>query len=293
MATPVTSRAPAPRREAARPSVRAGSPAPSWTPSPHRPRPGDGKILAAGFLASAVFHLLVIVLYSLRVGEPGPGIPGVAAPRQVPEGIEVIRLVEVPGDLPEPEAPPAAPERATPVVARPAPGPAPPAAAAPGDEPVTVAPGLPPVAERLRPGEADERLWRIDPDLSDLSDQELARLLLAWTIEEMGDSALAAEARARAGTDWTYTDDDGKKWGISQGRLHLGDLTIPLPFFFSPPPGSDAARRAWEDAEIARGAAAAAARENMQDRVRAIRERRDRERELRRPPPPDTTRGGG
>jgi hypothetical protein len=248
-------------------------------------------VRVAALLASAVVHLFLVVLYSRMGGGPGTFVSGPPAPANASVGIEVIRLVEVAGDLPQPEEPASAPERAAPVPAAPSvAGPAAPPSTAPPDVPPAGVPGLPPVAERLRPGEADERLWRIDEDLTVLSDQELARLLLIWTIEEMGDSALAAEARARAGTDWTYTDDEGKRWGISQGRLHLGDLTIPLPFFFSAPPGSDAARRAWEDAEIARGAAAAVARSNMQDRIRAIRERRDREREEATRTRPDTLR---
>ena len=273
----------------------SGSPSgPASAPQPPvgSERGGERGILLVSYLASAVVHVLVIVLYSfLGSLARGRAPPGVLNPPPAPEGIEVIRLLEVLADLSEPAPPPAAPERALPAVQPLSPGPL---TADPAESTLVEAPdpstGIPSVAERLRPGEVDERLWRIDPDLIELSDRELARLLLAWTIEELGDSALSAEARARAATDWTYTDSEGKRWGISAGRLHLGDLSIPLPFSFSAPPGSEAARRAWEDAEIARAAASAAARANMQERVKAIRERRDREREEAQTVPPDTTR---
>ena len=76
---------------------------------------------------------------------------------------------------------------------------------------------------------------------------------------------------------------------MSPGKLHLGDLTLPLPFAFGTPVGKrdEANRRVWEWEEIQRGAAAAAARESWKERAQAIRERRDRERAAARP---DTSR---
>jgi hypothetical protein len=103
-------------------------------------------------------------------------------------------------------------------------------------------------------------------------------LQLLWTILDMNDSA--AVAAARSAIDWTFTDEDGGRWGVSQGGIHLGDITIPFPFSFGAAPGSEAARRAWMDAEIDRAAGSAAARENLDERIRAIRERLDRLRQV-------------
>ena len=204
----------------------------------------------------------------------------------------MVRILVLPAEEPAPLAevaaarpdPPVAPTPRVPLGPSPAaPGQAP-AAASPetaaggggGEEP---SPGDgPTVAERLGPGEVDARLWILDPEVAALSDEQLTELALLWEIFESADSAAAAEAAARALKEWTFTDSNGKKWGVSDGKLHLGDLTLPLPFAFGAPAGSDAARRAWEDAEIARAAGSAAARANMKERIEAIRRRRDLER---------------
>jgi hypothetical protein len=136
----------------------------------------------------------------------------------------------------------------------------------------------------------DQRLWTMDPEAARFTPAQLSQLQVLWAILDMNDSLAAAEASARRMTDWTFTDAGGGKWGISQGKIHLGDITLPLPIFGAPA-GSDASERAWVDGEIARGAAAAAARANMNERIKAIRERIDRERaERQRTLPPDTTR---
>ena len=159
------------------------------------------------------------------------------------------------------EPTPLAPQPEDPVPVRPLPDPDPPAAGG-ADAPDIVDPEISDpalegpratVAERIRARNLDPRLWVVPPELTDLTPEELMRLRLMWAFEEVSDSALAAEIVAQAGRDWTYTDGEGRRWGISEGQIHLGDVTIPLPFAFSPAPNSAAARRAWEDAEIARG----------------------------------------
>jgi hypothetical protein len=142
----------------------------------------------------------------------------------------------------------------------------------------------------LRPKAGDLRFWApVDPERTALTREELMRLQLIAELETMNDSAaIAAEMAARA-TDWTYTDDDGKKWGVSPGKIHLGDLTLPLPFGF----GSSAYQRekdeerlwAWD--QIQRGAASGELLRSWKDRDQAIRERMNAQRK------PDTTRTGG
>ena len=57
------------------------------------------------------------------------------------------------------------------------------------------------------------------------------RLRFLARLEVLNDSAAAAAEAAAEATDWTYTDEEGRRWGISPGKLHLGDLTLPLPSF--------------------------------------------------------------
>lgn len=243
-------------------------------------------------MVSALLHGVAILLYPLLVGPPGPGgIPSALPAVQDPPGMEVVQLSTAPDEeepLPAPREPlEEAPSEPAPVPQEVGGGEAErgdPAEAAPSGRPRRSA------AEELRPRASDPRLWADLPDeITDVSPQRMAELRLIWAMESMRDSAAAAAAAAAAATDWTYTDEDGGRWGVSPGKIHLGDLTLPLPFSFGAPWNSDAARRAREDAEINRAAEAAAARETQEERAEAIRERREHQRST----PPDTTGGSG
>jgi len=268
-----------------------GALSPPDTPPPEAGprRPRRRSVFPIAFLISAVLHVVLVALYPL-LWDRGPSAPspGSSAPVVRPPGTELVRLRAVADDAPV--APPVVRVVDPQVVVA-----SPPAQAAPSPAPLEVvvggapsepAPTLPgSVAERLRPGEVDRRLWAIPREATQLEPSQLAQLRLLWAILELNDSTALAEAAAQSLTDWTFTDDDGRRWGISPSGLHLGDFTLPLPFPSGATPGSPAARRAWEDAEIARGAGAAAARENLNQRIRAIQERMDRER---RPVPVDS-----
>ncbi len=145
-------------------------------------------------------------------------------------------------------------------------------------------------AERMRPVLRDARLWApLARSLNDLTPEQREELALAGRIAEWHDSVAAAAAAESALTDWTRTDAQGKRWGISPSGIHLGDVTIPLlNLAFGTPIGQrDAARqRAWEWEEITRGAETGAVRDSWKERAQAIRARRDRERAQTKP---DTT----
>lgn len=257
-----------------------------------RPRPRQRRAMGVGFGVSAALHLIAVLLYPILLPRAGPpsGTPSASTARPRPEGIEVVRIVEVP-DAVAPAA--TTPERAPPAVSPappspddpvPAPVGAPPGAApaepgAPSPDP-PVLPGDPTAAERLRPRIGDLRIWTLDPSATELSVEQLVELDLIWAIATLNDSAAAAAAAERRLTDWTYTDESGKRWGVADGKIYLGDIVLPFPFGFGSPvsPGSAEAWRAWMDREIDRAAGNAAARENLQERIRAIRERLDRER---------------
>jgi hypothetical protein len=93
---------------------------------------------------------------------------------------------------------------------------------------------------------------------------------------------MAAEAARAAGAlDWTVKDRNGGRWGVSPGAIHLGGITLPLPIQFSPPPGRrdemvERSRR-WSEGEAQRALFDVQA--SFEDRVRAVRERADAQRD--------------
>jgi hypothetical protein len=248
-----------------------------------RPRAGYGRALRVGFAISALVHLIALLIYPslqrLPAGGPVPLLPPIGG--EPAQGMTVLRIVTVDATS-ESERPPE-PEQITPVE-QPAEAPAAPDVE---ERPGTglVPPG-PTVVERLRPFLANPRLWvELDPDLNELTLGQILELELAGRITEWQDSLESAIAAERALTDWTYTDGEGKRWGISEGKIYLGDLALPLPFAFGTPVGKrdEVNRRAWEWEEIQRGAASGAIRGSWKERAEAIRARRDRERARARP----------
>ncbi|MEQ9568580.1 MAG: hypothetical protein RLN75_00185, partial [Longimicrobiales bacterium] len=198
-----------------------------------------GRVRAVAFIASAVVHLLALLLYpaiTVRFGEFDPA-GETAGPVEV-EGMEVVNLQEAAeDDLEAPTAPEDAlvPEAVAPVVTLPA---------APGEDLTPTVEVAPPAegasaADRLRPATYEEELWMpLVPDAVALTEQELLRSVVYRRLQAFNDSMAILAARAAEGTDWTYTDEDGNRWGISPGKLHLGSITIPLPFSFGAPAGA-------------------------------------------------------
>jgi hypothetical protein len=129
---------------------------------------------------------------------------------------------------------------------------------------------------QYRMGSAE--VWRPQAPLplEELSADEIVRRRLAGRIGEYNDS-VAGEAAARArATDWTVKGEDGERWGVSPGKVHLGSVTLPLPFELRPSAEVAGRVRSWT--EIQQQAARVEGREIFDDRVRAIRERAEQER---------------
>ena len=240
---------------------------------------GERRGIVTGLVVSGLAHLLLIVLYPFftvpyprRSADPFPPPP---APE--PEGIQVVQIVEI-----------VTPETGTP---------ADPVEIESPDEPevdVEVADfeEETPVrlhqyrsaAERLRLGPGDPRLWRpIDPALVAPSPEHVLETMLAIAIRDSNDSIAAAIEAARAATDWTHTDDEGKRWGVSPGKIHLGDITIPLPFGFGPPPdyNGDRSEMAFRILDIERAAGRIAVQRSWKERREAMKKRREELRALR------------
>ena len=228
--------------------------------------------LLVGLGVSVAAHLAVIVLYSslvqLRISDVVVIPVAVSAPD--PDVMKVVQVVEM-------ATPPAVPEEPAPLedIEEEA-GPE-------GPEADTeIVPILPEryrsAAERLRLGPGDPRIWQpIDPMLAEPTPEQILNIRLAILIAEGNDSAAAeADALARA-MDWTHTGEDGKRWGLSPGMIHLGDVSIPLPFGFGAPYdfSGERAEAAFRMNDIQRAAGTLAARQSWRERMEAMRKRRE------------------
>ena len=242
-----------------------------------RPGLGSKRVVWASFGVSAALHLVAILIYpgvmQREVTDPVPFLlPSTVEPTA---GMEVIELVVIDPDE-DPERP-EDPEDLAPVEA-PAVAPTTPTLAG-FDGPVLVAPG-PTAAERLRPNLRDERVWApVTQSRVELSLEQRLDLDMAARILQYQDSVEAVIAMGGASTDWTYTDKDGKRWGVSPGAIHLGDITIPLPNFTLGSSNIAEQREVmavWN--AMQRQAARAMVQDSWKDRAQAIRARRDRER---------------
>jgi hypothetical protein len=227
---------------------------------------------------SAAIHLVAIAIYpllfdSLRPEEVDYPFATVSSE---PQGVAVIRLVEI--DEEEPLETPARPEDVT--------APVTPGVVfdVPSFEPgieVEYAPMPPTAADRLRPNLVDARIWApLDRVLGELTPAHREELLASGRLQEWYDSVRVAEDAERRLTDWTFTDESGKRWGVSDGRVYLGDFSLPLPFDFGVTPGNRAEvnQRLYEFEEIQRQGRQMELRDSWRARSEAIRARRDRER---------------
>lgn len=251
-----------------------------------------GRALAWGYGISALLHVLVLALYPrLFGGLPETILPGASDSQVELQGLELLNLVEVAADLAVAEPEPVLETERVPVPVDPVPRLlAPPAETPPADRAVAGADEgeRRTAAERLQPSTNDARLWQpIPEEIVALSPEQRAENLLYGRLQALNDSAAAAAARVARLTDWTYTDGDGNKWGVSPGKLHLGPVTLPLPFAFGLPPGAsdDLLRGMAQDAEIRRAAGQLGIDESLEDRNEAIRRRAEERRRAR----PDTS----
>ncbi|HYW10427.1 MAG TPA: hypothetical protein VE871_00685, partial [Longimicrobium sp.] len=108
-------------------------------------------------------------------------------------------------------------------------------------------------------------------------------------INAVNDSMVGEAERRRRANDWTFTDRNGRKWGINERGPVLGGRNVPVPVPVPIPRSArdreDAARRERDQRrEIDRQAEQTERERYLRDRGRAIRERNDREREQKGPP---------
>jgi len=239
--------------------------------------------MPAALAVSALVHVIVFLTFrfDLRVTTVSP--ESLRAQRIL--AIQpAMRVIDV-----SPVGTPELPRVSSPETVRPEPSPlAPPISTTPVQPPVTaepvrVSPGVdrdPDLLNRVRPKGTDPRLWVPPPPPDELDETTRALLPLYATLDAWNDSTRAAALAAAKATDWTTTDANGNRWGISPGQIHLGKITLPLPFGFAPPPGrrDEIAGRVRSWGEIQRQAADADARATIEERAKAIRERKAAER---------------
>jgi hypothetical protein len=194
-----------------------------------RRRDNYSRALPWALGASFLIHVLLVLFVSRLLDLSERGFLGLPPDAPPPDGIEVV---DVP--TPEPLEPLTEPQRPD---------------IRPGEqEVIQVVPGEPDEvdgataeperrgltnAERLRAQFTDRRLWVPYPDepwpahvaqAYARADSAVRALLRVWL-----DSLSLSEEERRRATEWTFGEGD-EKWGISDKGLHLGDITIPIPF---------------------------------------------------------------
>lgn len=237
-----------------------------------------------GLAVSAALHAaLALFMWTGRAEVTLPPPPEVDRGEE-PRWESALRVVELPTA--------AVPDEAE----RPEPRETPSEAGLPAAEPVPAGQGAPGAevpgagltnAERLRPRVGDRRLWTrfpvdsLAPGLHgsyDRAETAVRRLLKTY----LDSLQLSEEQRERA-REWVFGEGD-EKWGISPEGLHLGDVTIPIPFGQLLSRSGEARRQAeqvlrtWEMIQFQAGRIEA--QEVREERLEAIRERtRERLRE--------------
>lgn len=246
------------------------------------------SVWAVAFLVSALLHLILLLGVQFEGGVPSIG--SFSAPVtlvQPATGTRVEQIAIVADDLVEDDALP---------VRFPVPRirfdvPSIPGLPVVRDVPpgaITPPRGARSFRERLEPGALTPQVWvPTSPIHSSLDKESAAAARLSGRLDAYNDSvALAAAAAARA-VDWTKTDADGGRWGVSPAGLHLGDITIPIPVNFSAGPGKrdEIAGRVRDWNELQSQAERMGGKETFEERVKAIRERKAKERSEGKTPP--------
>jgi hypothetical protein len=277
---------------------RARRPEPQPPPPPTKPsrreRPSFERILGWSLLGSLVLHLLFLLLSPLvvRVGAPAGDVAAVTGEAR-PFGMEMV--IAIPSEnAPDEPLPVLQDDRSAPAPALQAPRtppldagtPARPGAAPAQGAPAQDAPARQSSGEALRPGLRDSRLYVTPRQFPDLEKTEHERYMehLQARIDAVNDSMNVAANRERRTADWTVTDGDGNRWGLSSQGLHVGGLTIPRELLPLPAPTgdnqsleADRERQRQRD-EIQRQQGDSDRRQTGTERTEAIRERENQRR---------------
>lgn len=196
-------------------------------------------MLVWSLLVSAAVHVIILVISPLFIGvgvPPGDTAPG--DPSSVPVAVGLRAILPVASDGEEAEDPvrdavrtESSPDRRASTAESFAPSPADPASpsgeAAPdagtaADEETARRS----VGEALRPGYSDGRLW-VNPRALRVERERSRHEVYMEHLQARIDAANDSIYGRGPDTDWTYVDDEGRRWGISEEGVHLGGVTIP------------------------------------------------------------------
>jgi hypothetical protein len=256
-------------------------------------RQREQRVLVPALVVSAVLHLVLLLTVAFHTNfEPAHPIPQVVTPAEPVMRAYDIAAVDAEVASIDVQVREREIQRETAPAERPW--------VAPQATPVDVdAAGAEATAhERLEYRMGSREIWRpqAPPPAEEVSPEDRVRARVATELQLYNDS-VAAEAAARArALDWTVRDGSGNRWGISEGVLHLGSLRIPVEVPLSEE--LKARDRTWTEIQLQAGRVETSAA--FDERVRAIRERKDQERATRNsggsstagPPAGGTTRGG-
>jgi len=244
------------------------------------PRRIGARALLPALGLSALIHAILFV--TIRFDNPvemrtlaPPPLPLV----KVVEAMQAFDIAVVPGDVASIEIQVRARQDIIPTVPVPI---VPPGVVEGIEQPGNAPREDPQPLQRLEYRRADVDVWKPPPEvpLEVVAPDAVMRQRIADRIAALNDSSAAAAAAAARATDWTVKDADGGRWGVSPGQIHLGSVTLPLPFAFSPPPGRRdeiAGRmRTWRETQAQASRAEAA--ETFDARVKAMREREEERR---------------
>jgi hypothetical protein len=144
----------------------------------------------------------------------------------------------------------------------------------------------------IRPSYSDPRLWLpsgpvVSAPVQPMTRAESLQTLLADKIRMFNDSVAIANPPQRAPGDWTYTDKKGRKYGVDQQFIRLGKFSIPTAVLGMLPLNAQAnpiqMERQRTMTEMTRQIQEQAARASRDDAfkaaVKALRERKNRERQ--------------
>ena len=256
------------------------------TPAVRRAERADHRIIGPALLLSALAHALLLFGLSFQIVlEPRQRPAPASRVVHVAPAMQAFDIIEVPGevatiDVQVLERAPLQPRPVRPVA---------PDAGREAARPVERA-GEPidrtPVRDRLRYRLNAPEVWRPPSEevVVEPSPQDIVQQRIAAQLGEFNDSVAAEAAAAERALDWTTTDADGNRWGVSPGAIHLGSLTIPIgDTRFAVAPGRreefEGRVRTW--GELRDQAVREEARSTFKDRVKAIEDRMDRERAAR------------
>lgn len=257
--------------------------------------PGEARwSRSSSIILSVVVHLALFILISRMLWKPdaeksGPvfNVFQLDAPKEKPHPIALPPVAQplkkdIAHTTPDaPNARPAQPAVQNPQISEPTqvPSTLPPPGAATPEPSLTPSHGPPSAAQRILGTALDPGLMPDPPsnDVPMVTPQEAAAARLANGIRQINDSIAAAIAAENGATDWTKTDRNGNKWGVSPGKLHLGSITLPLPIYFAPPPGrrDDVMRSVRSYSESNAQAKRVDMEETFETRVKAMRARKN------------------